>query len=228
VRVVLIGATILSVSTAAILLKRGHAVVIIDSDKARIDQLSEELDCAFVHGDGSNPAILREAGPERSDFLFCLTGHDETNILAALVGQSLGFPNVVPKIENAQLAPICRELGLTDTIIPDQGTARTLADMVAGQSISDLSTMIKNELRFFSFIAGEEDAGPIPELGLPARTRVVCVYRGDDFELPHDDTRVAPKDEVLLVTHQKNLAKLQERWSRKRSGGAEKRPTSSA
>ncbi|MFZ0448472.1 MAG: hypothetical protein WAL98_04455 [Desulfatiglandaceae bacterium] len=34
-------------------LSNGHEVVIIENDKARIDALSEEMDCSFLQGDGN-------------------------------------------------------------------------------------------------------------------------------------------------------------------------------
>ena len=90
-RVVFIGAGVLSVATARYLLKRGNEVVIIERDKSRIDELSQELDCGFLHGDGSKPALLREADPDHTHTLFCLTNSDQANIIASLVGRSLGF-----------------------------------------------------------------------------------------------------------------------------------------
>ncbi|HAF56227.1 MAG TPA: potassium transporter, partial [Thauera sp.] len=54
-RAVFVGAGALSVTTARRLLERGHEVVVIDRDKARIEALSAELDCGFLHGDGSTP-----------------------------------------------------------------------------------------------------------------------------------------------------------------------------
>ena len=46
------------------LLKRGHEVIIIDRDKELLEELGEELDCGYLHGDGSKPAILRAPNPE--------------------------------------------------------------------------------------------------------------------------------------------------------------------
>jgi trk system potassium uptake protein len=99
-RAVFVGASSIAVMAARFMLKRGHEVVIIERNRERIDALSEQLDCGFLHGDGSTPALLREADPEHSDCLFCLTGQDQTNILASLVGRSLGFARVVTKIED--------------------------------------------------------------------------------------------------------------------------------
>ena len=97
-RIVFVGAGSLAVMTAVMLTKQGHEVIIVESDKQRIEELSSQLDCGFVHGDGSTPAILKETNPKETDFLFCLTGNDQANIITSLVGRSLGFARIVTKI----------------------------------------------------------------------------------------------------------------------------------
>lgn len=211
-RVVVVGASSLALSATAILLQRRHEVVIVECDKEKIDAAGETLDCGFVHGDGTKPAILRETGPKDSDALLCLTNHDQDNILAALVGRSLGFPRVVPKIEDPEYEHICVELGLSDTIVPVRTIARTLADTLAGLDVFELATFIRGEVRFFPFVAREEDAGRVSEIDLPSDARIICIYRKDGFILPDPDTKIAANDECVLITHSRNLAALRERW----------------
>ena len=127
-RVVFIGASSLAVLTAKLMRERGDEVVIIEHDKDHIDALTEELDCGFLHGDGSKPAILREADPNGTDVLFALTDNDQANILASLVGRSLGFKRVVTKIQDAELEHVCKELGLEDIIVPSRTIGRFLAE----------------------------------------------------------------------------------------------------
>ncbi|MDO8892169.1 MAG: TrkA family potassium uptake protein [Sulfurimicrobium sp.] len=211
-RAVFIGAGAIAVVTARILLKRGHEVVIIERDKARIDAFSEELDCGFIHGDGGKPAILREADPEQTDFLFCLTGNDQSNIIASLVGRSLGFKRVVTRIEDPEFEHICIELGLKDTIVPNRTIGRHLADMFAGYDPLELSAMIKDEARVFSFVVKEEQAGPIDALDLPKDCRVICCYRDGKFTLPEPGDELRADDEVVVITHSRNVPDLEERW----------------
>ncbi|NIP73320.1 MAG: TrkA family potassium uptake protein [Gammaproteobacteria bacterium] len=212
-RAVFVGAGSLTVMTVPILLRRGHETVIIERDRPRIEALSQELDCGFLHGDGSKPALLSEADPERTDVLFCLTGNDQSNILASLVGRSLGFKRVVTKIEDPEYEHICLELGLKDAIVPAATIGRYLADMFEGQDLLELSATIKEEARVFSFVARDEDAVAVSELNLPAQSRAMFLYRDGAFTLAEEDTRLKPGDEVVVITHSKNLPKLQERWS---------------
>jgi len=166
-RIAFVGAGEVTVKTAEYLIERGNEVVIIERDKKRIDELSEGLDCSFLHGDGSKPAILREVNPKETDVLFCLTDDDQDNLIASLVGRSLGFKRVITSIQDPEFEGICRELGLENTIVPSRTISRYLADMVMGLDILELSTIIKDEARFFTFVAGKGDAGTVGDLKLP-------------------------------------------------------------
>jgi trk system potassium uptake protein TrkA len=209
----MVGAGSLTLMTTRLLLRHGHEVVIIDTDKDRLDGLATELDCGFLNGDGSKPAILREADPEHTDLLFCLTGNDQTNILSSLVGRSLGFERIVTRIEDPELEHICIELGLENTIVPARTIGRYLSDLFEGRDPLELSTMIRDEARVFSFVAHESDVGDIRELNLPKQSRVIIIYREENFILPGADDKIRDGDEVVIITHRKNLNELKERWN---------------
>ena len=211
-RTVFVGAGKVSIGTAKALIKKGHEVVIIEIDKAKIDELSEEMDCSFLQGDGSQPKILREVNPAQTEVLYCLTGNDQANVIASLVGRSIGFKRVVTSIGDPQFEDICHELGLKDTIIPFRTISRYLEDMVGGTENVDLSAVIKDEARVFTFAAKEENAVRVKELDLPAEARVVCYYREGRFALADEETNLKKGDEVLVLTHSKNMPALQERW----------------
>lgn len=212
-RAVFIGASSLTLMTARLLLKRGHDVVIIERDKARLDALAGDLDCGLLLGDGSKPAILREAEPTQDAVLFCLTNHDQSNIIASLVGSSLGFARVITKIEDPEYEHICIELGLESTIIPARTIGRFLADMFEGQDPLELSTMIRDEARGFSFVAREVDEGSVSDLKLPDLSRVICVYREGKFIVADAETKLHAGDEVVIITHRKHLADLKEAYT---------------
>jgi trk system potassium uptake protein TrkA len=210
-RTVFIGAGEISIETANVLVMKGHEVIIIETDKDKIEELSEEIDCSFLHGDGSRPDVLREVNPAQTDILFCLTDSDQANLIASLVGRSLGFKRVVTSVRETQFENICHELGLKDTIVPYRTISRYLVDMVSGYEDVYLSAVLKDEARFFSFIAREEHATTVKELDLPADARVVLFYRDDKFVFADEETKLRAGDEVVVLTHSKNLGELERR-----------------
>jgi trk system potassium uptake protein TrkA len=212
-RIVFIGAGKVSVMTAHSLLDRKHEVVFIEQNKDHIEELSDELDCGFLVGDGSRPDLLREADPEHTDYLFCMTDNDQTNIIATLVGRSLKFKKIVTKIDNKEFEHICSELGLENIIVPTRTISRFLIDMVIGQDILELSTMVKGNARFFSFEARAEDEGETNTLDLPENARVIYFYRDGEFIIADSKTKLKEGDEVIILTHSENIKTLREKWS---------------
>jgi trk system potassium uptake protein TrkA len=214
-RTVFIGAGNVSIGTAKALIKKGHEVIIIETDKNKIDELSEEMDCSFLQGDGSQPNILREVNPEQTDVLYCLADSDQDNVIASLVGRSLGFKRVVTSIADSQFEDICYELGLQDTIIPSRTISRYLEDMVGGTENVDLAAVLKDEARFFTFIVEKNAAVVVDQLNLPDEARAICYYREGRFAFADQVTKLHEEDEVVILTHSKNMAALQERWQQK-------------
>jgi len=211
-RLVFVGASRLTVLTARYLSSQGHEIVIIEQDRGRIEALSDGLDCSFLHGDGANPEVLREAGPDRTDVLFCMTDDDKDNLVASLVARSLKFRRVITRIHDPEFEPICKELGLEHTIVPERTVSRYLADMVRGLDVIELSTMIRDDARMFSFTAGEADAVAVSALELPEDARVICYYREGKFSLADANTKLRINDEVVILTHARNIEALGGRW----------------
>jgi trk system potassium uptake protein len=212
-RFVFVGSGSLAVLTGRMLAGRGHEVVILERDRAMIDALQEELDVGFIHGDGTRPAILREADPDATDLLFCLTHDDQANIIASLVARSLGYRRVVTKIEDPELEHICVELGLANSLVPMHTVGRYLADMAEGQDIIEISDILRGEARIYSFRVKEEQAVPVADLDLPSAARAICIYRnGEDFLFAEPDTRLRVDDEVVILARGGALKTLRERF----------------
>lgn len=211
-RIVFIGAGEIVVQATRMLLDRGDEVVIIEVDKDRIDSLSDDLSCSFLHGDGSNPHILKQALPEETDVLICMTDNDQANIIASVVGRSLGFKSIVTNLLDSEFEKICRELRLESTIIPSRTIARYLTDMVSGVDIFELSTAIKDDARLFCFTAGEKEAGKIENLELPEGSRAICYYRDGKFHLVDPDSTLKADDEIVILAHARHLKDFRERW----------------
>ena len=82
-----------------------------------------------------------------------------------------------------------------------------------GQDLLELSAMLRDEARVFSFIIKEPEAGPLSTLELPKGSRVICFYRDGRFNLAEDDITLEEGDEAIVLTHSRNLRKLREHWA---------------
>ncbi len=211
-RAVFIGASTLTVTTARLAIEKGHEVVIVEVNQERIDELSEELDCGFIHGDGSFPSILEEVSPENTDFLFCLTDNDQDNIIASLVGQEMEFDRVITRIENCDFDKICKQLKLEEVFHPDQQVAHSLVDIIEGNKRARKLTELQGDLLFFKFQVMEDTPKNVKGLDLPEDTRMVCISRGKDAYLPTEQETLQEGDIVTLITRDQQIDTLSSKF----------------
>lgn len=125
-RIIVVGASRFGIATLKQLMDKGHEAVLVDRSRERLDDISDDVECGLIHGDGTLPSILREAMGDAADVLMMLTNQDEANILGAAVGRSIGVERVVVQIIRPELQPICEELGLEEVVMPHETVARSI------------------------------------------------------------------------------------------------------
>jgi trk system potassium uptake protein TrkA len=199
-RIVIVGASRFGVATAEQLIDTGHQVVLIDTDRDKLDEVAEDLDVGLLHGDGSLPTIQREAFGDHADALILLTNTDDVNIMAAVVGRSVGFERVVPQIVRSELVAVCEELGLEDLVTPHQTLARSLLRMIEDHSDAALELRFRDGLTVRGYTIGPRLAGKkIGDLDLPDRCRVMGVAGDDRERLGYEDTELAEGNRLIVV-----------------------------
>ncbi len=199
-RIVIAGATDLGRAAAQQLIEAGHEVVVVDSDRAALEALSDSHDCGLVAGDATLPSTLREAAGDRPDALLALTASDENNVLAAVVGRSIGFARVIPQIIKAELCAICDELELTDLVTPHETVAARLTDLLSDTDDTEHEAHLSGELRLASVEIGPHMAGTkLGDLPLTSRARAVALRRGDAEMLAEDSATLSEGDTLVIV-----------------------------
>lgn len=200
-KIVFIGAGATTVMTAQLLIEQGHEVVIIEKDETRIRELADDLDCGFLHGDGTRPDVLKQADPKSIDVLLCLADMDQDNILASLVGRALKIPHVITKLALAEFETVATALELETVVLPVRTVSRRLAEMVEGRDTLELSNLIKEDARLFSILVQENQVGPAQRLALPKDARIVWLYRQGKLHFNSPDLVLKEGDEVVILSH---------------------------
>jgi trk system potassium uptake protein TrkA len=199
-RIVVVGASRFGQATTRQLLDKGHEVVLVDSDRAKLESLEEELDCGMLHGDGSLPSIQREAFGDHADALVLLTNSDDVNILAAAVGKSIGFDRVLPQIVRAELISVCEELGLEDMIAPHPRVARSIVRLLEDNDDAAMELRFHKGLQVVGYQVPKHLNGEsVGELKLPDSCRAIGIARGEDENLVSDDTQLHTGDKLVLL-----------------------------
>jgi trk system potassium uptake protein TrkA len=82
--------------------------------------------------------------------------------------------------------------------------------MIEGQDLLALSAIIKDGARVFSFVIHPEHEEFINSVQFPDECRVICLYRNRKFIIPDVDFVFKIEDEVVILTHSRNLPWLNE------------------
>ncbi len=200
-RVVIVGAGDIGRELAENLIRRGgNEVVLIDSDEKLAEQLASELDALVLHGDGTNPELLKKARIEEADALVATTGSDAINTVIAMLGHRMGVQNIIVKLNDVGLRAACQEIGVRKIIAPKISAAAEIFASLYGFDRLDFSLVVRGGLRLAELDVGAAQGKRIHELELPQGALIVAVLRGEDALIPRGETKLEEGDVLLLLT----------------------------
>jgi trk system potassium uptake protein TrkA len=198
-RIVIIGASRLGVRLAEEWIKAGQRVLIIEKDRQRIEILQDKLDCGFLHGDGSQPGLLREADPGNTDLLLCLSSHDQSNIIAGLAARSLGYKRVITLVEEESYLPLCEELGLEDVLVPTLSLSHRLQKMAESKATYDAGDLQQFGAGLYALDVTTEMLDEQGRPDLPKKFSPLWFFREDKLYFLDDGSGLLAGDRLILL-----------------------------
>lgn len=207
--ITILGASRFGVATAKHLIEEGHEAILIDKDKERLEALADELDCGMIHGDGTLPSTLRDAFGDGSDALIALTNQDDVNILASVVGRSIGYDRVIPQIVRPELLSVVEELDLDDTITPHESVAQSIVSSLSQHSEMETDMTLHRELRIVSHRISDALAGrTVGKLDLPKGSRAIALVRDKTERLIEPRLKLRERDSLMLIVPSDRLEEV--------------------
>lgn len=147
-KVVLVGASKAAIALITRLQKADHniSLVLVDTNREKLEEIAENHDTGMVVGDGTAPRILEEAFAERKpDLLVALTESDQVNLIAAAVAKAMGAETCLPQITSPQLVNAAKVLGLNSWIAPEALIAHEIEKHIGIDLDSDDATAADDE-----------------------------------------------------------------------------------
>ena len=213
-RFTILGASRFGTATVKKLMEEGHEVVLIDKDNARLETLADDLDCGMINGDGTLPSTLRDAFGDGSDALVSLTNVDDVNILASVVGRSIGYERVIPQIVRPELLSVVDELDLDDTITPHESVASAIVSALTQHSEVETETTLHRQLRIVTQkVPASMAEKKIGDLELPDGTRPIAHLSEETERLADPDITLDEGDKLVLVVETDSAEALNKMFS---------------
>ncbi len=216
-RIVIIGAGNAGRQLAMRLCEERHSVVMVDADAEALAQAETGLDILTICGPGSSPAVLEEAGVDKSDLLIAVTDNDEVNILACLFANSAGVKGKIARVTNPRYihgSPRydLQEMGIDLVINQKQECAREVFNMLQMPGALEAFDLFAGKVMVAGFSINavspllDRTPAECDRLDLIQSVRVIAIRRGDELVVPHGNTIFKKNDLVYLVGERPDIA----------------------
>lgn len=220
-KVIICGAGQVGTGIAERLSAEGNDVAIIDSSAALVQRANDVLEVRGILGNAAHPDILEQAGAREADMLIAVTLHDEVNMVACEVAQTLfDIPTKIARIRSqVYLDPqwsklFARENMAIDYVISPEtevgdAVLRRLEQPGAFESVS----FADERVTVLGISCGPECPiidTPLTQLtdlfpDLPAIT-VALVRKGRLF-IPHGKDQILLGDDAYVITPREQVAR---------------------
>jgi len=194
-------------STAAMIARKlpkmGIAVTIIEKDRERCMELSEQLDqdVRIVYGDGRNTDFLIDEGIKECDAFIALTESDDTNLLACVVAGKFGVDRTIAEVENMEYIHLAEEMGVDSIINKKLLTAGRIFKFTLSGKARTVKYMAGTNAEILEYTAeplSRITRTALRDVGFPENAIIGGVIRGNDTFIAVGDTQLEGYDRVVV------------------------------
>ena len=210
-KIIILGAGQVGISTAEILAKEDNDITLIDNVASQVEGLQDRLDIRTIVGSASHPSVLEQAGGPDADLILAVTDQDEVNMAACQVAYTLfRTPKKIARIRSVEYLTH-REIFSDDSIpvdviiSPEQLITQHVLHLIEYPGALQVVDFAGGKIKLVGLKAYH--GGPL--VGRELRTiredlptveaRVAAIYRHDRPIIPEGDTIIEPNDEVFIV-----------------------------
>jgi trk system potassium uptake protein TrkA len=228
VNIVIVGAGVVGYSLAEHLGGQGHQISVIDSNAALCEEMSGKLDVITVHGHGSSPRSLEEAGIQNADMVIAVTRNDETNLVICNFAMQYNVPKRIARITSTEYTEAHSKIGLTalgvtHVIEPEREVVSSILQYIELPGVTESANFqLENVyLRGYRIRAGMPVAGrTLAEINALTGDRsilVVLIIRDGRGILPRGAERILEGDEIIAIMASESLPGFRRLVNRPRS-----------
>ena len=205
--------------TAKALVNNRCNVTVVDSDIKQLLELQYLYDLRVVHGNASDPSVLRRAGGENAEIVSAVTANDEVNRVACrLCSLMFQTPKKIARLRNSALnTPEIAShdgFGVDHIFSPEQIVADNICDTIRHPGCLSVYKFSDHSVTLATvrIASGGEMAGETidsirracPDIDF----RVVAVQRDGNIQTPSGETRLFVGDEISVIIAEGGLDTL--------------------
>lgn len=184
-------------------------VKIIESDRTRARDLASLLPrYEILHGDATDIALLRAERIARAATFVALSGHDESNLMACLLAQELGVPQVLALVQRSESSRLWQRLGLQQVFSPRALAYERIREYIESGYSGHIVSLRRGAAQVVErrlFEASPAAGVTLAEMRPPRGLIVGAVVRRDKVFVPGGADRLESGDLVILFVRAEEL-----------------------
>lgn len=183
---------------------KGYQLTLICPDPSDALALSRQFKATVVLGDGSDPAILKDAEAYRADILLALTAQDQDNLVACQIArQQFGITQTLAIVNDPDNLDIFEKLGITIAFSATEIIANLLDQHLEFENIKNLAPVAAGEVSVIEVTL--DDTSPavgktLQDLEVSSQAQVTCIIRDQYITMPKRWTRLQAADHLIVVS----------------------------
>src|SRR5512142_573529 len=185
------------------LVESSHEVVLLEKDRARADQIADEIGSMVIAQDGCEGKYLQEAGANRADIVAAVTGDDEDNlVICQMAKHHFDVPRTIARVNNPKNERLFQHLGVDEIISPTRMILGAMEQDIPVHELLHLAALGQGELELIEAQLNAESPaiGRSPrDLDLPDGCAVLAVIRGGSALLVRSETVLQRGDKVIAI-----------------------------
>lgn len=211
--VILIGGRSKAKAMAISLIKQGYKVTAINSNYDDCTKLAQIKSLTVIHGDGTKPYILDEAGAKECDIAIALMSKDADNLIACqLCKKQFNIKKTVSLVGDPNKTAFFYQMGVDSVVCAVSALTGIIQQQAFIDEMSNIIPVGEGRVQIVEVrILGESPiAGKkLWEITLPKECIVGCILRGDNFLIPRGDTRILAGDTLVVIAgHNQDLEEI--------------------
>jgi trk system potassium uptake protein len=221
-RVIICGAGQVGYGIAERLSLEGNEVTVIDNNPVLVQRVRDTLDARGLHGHGSHPDVLAQAGARDADMLIAVTQVDEVNMTACQVGHSIfEVPTRIARIRSqSYLHPEWSNLFSRDhlpidvIISPEVEVGDLILQRMAYPGANEIITFEDNRVVVMEVDVREDCAGidtplrHLTDLFPNLQATVMGVRRGGEMRVIHSHEHMIAGDQAIVAVARDQVSRV--------------------
>ena len=202
--VLLVGGRSKAKALAQSLMKKGYRVTVINKELSDCEKLAENEKLTVIHGDGTKPYVLEDAGAGNAEIAIALTPRDEDNlVICELCKKKFRVSKTLSLLSDPQKTDFFYKMGVDSVVCAISAVTSIIEQQAFMEEMAKAIPIGEGRVQLLEVPITETDPAAqkqVWEINLPKEVIIGCILRRDQTLIPRGDTRILAGDILVLIS----------------------------